>query len=354
MQNIPEINFEEMSGRDGNIGIITLNRPGVLNALNHAMFLAISHQLSEWESADHIKAVVIKAAEGRAFCAGGDIRYTYERKHSGDANLIHFFRDEYLMNYHIYHYKKPYIALLDGITMGGGAGISINGSHRIGTDKLTFAMPETGIGFYPDVGATFFLSRLPYKMGFYLGLSGASISADDCLAAGLIDAIVKSADFPDILYQLADHTFSEEPNQDVSHIIKSFAMTPIQSQLFDQRNPIAICFARDTIEEIIDSLEHYPNDWCLMAAKAIKKQSPTSLKVTLKALQKSEILEFDECMKMEYRLTSRFLERHDFFEGIRATLIDKDRQPRWNPATLHEVSGKSVNAYFDPLEQELF
>ncbi len=209
-----DILFEELSGRDGNIGLITLNRQKALNALNHQMFLDLNAQLAEWETADHIKAVIIRAAEGRAFCAGGDIRYAFQKKLENDPTLPLFFRDEYQLNLRIFHYPKPYIALLDGITMGGGAGISLHGSHRIGTERLVFAMPETSIGFYPDVGASYFLSRLPYKVGFYLGLTSARITYNDCFWLGLINYFVPQDDFSKLIYAIG-FDGSEEVNPEL-------------------------------------------------------------------------------------------------------------------------------------------
>jgi enoyl-CoA hydratase len=353
METISEIEFSEVSGRDGNLGLITLTRTAVLNALNHAMFNALNNQLTEWEAANHIKAVVIRAAEGRAFCAGGDIRYTYERKMANDPLLANFFRDEYRMNRHIHHYTKPYIALMDGLTMGGGVGISVHASHRVATDRLVFAMPETGIGFYPDVGTTFILARLPHRIGFYLGLTGARISLNDCMAVGLVDYAVNQDVFPDLIYKLADADFAGDDKQQVSQVIDSFKNPVGQSELWEHREIIAGCFNKKSVEEIIQALEKNTNQWCQDVAALMKMKSPTSLKVTLHALREAEKLDFDECIQMEFRLTSRFIEGHDFFEGIRAVVIDKDQNPHWKPATLEGVAPANVKKYFAPLELEL-
>ncbi len=353
METIAEIEFSEVSGRDGNLGLITLTRTAVLNALNHAMFNALNNQLTEWEAANHIKAVVIRAAEGRAFCAGGDIRYTYERKKANDPLLANFFRDEYRMNRHIHHYTKPYIALMDGITMGGGVGISVHASHRVATDRLVFAMPETGIGFYPDVGTTYILARLPHQIGFYLGLTGSRISLNDCMAVGLVDYAVNRDIFPDLIYKLADTDFENDDKKQVSQVIESFQNPVGQSELWEHREKIADCFSKKSVEEIIHALEKDASQWCHDVAALLKTKSPTSLKVTLHALREAAKLDFDECIQMEYRLTSRFIEGHDFFEGIRAVVIDKDQNPHWKPATLEGVVPASVKKYFAPLEMEL-
>jgi enoyl-CoA hydratase len=288
-----EILFEEISGQHGNIGLITLNRPKVLNALNHNMLLALQGKLDEWESAKQVQAVVIRAI-GRAFCAGGDIRLAYEYGKAGDTLVHQFFDDEYKLNRCIYNFSKPYISLIDGITMGGGAGISILGSHRVVTNNFSFAMPETAIGFYPDVGMGYFLSRLPFKMGFYLGLSGARINAEDSLALGLVDAVVA----PDVLDQIIEKLASAilQDEADVSEIINYFAAPIAKSELLEHEAEVQTCFSKKTFEEIFAALEHYPTPWCEMLAASINTKSPTSLKVTLRQLQMYSRLEFDECI----------------------------------------------------------
>jgi enoyl-CoA hydratase len=351
MKTISELSFEELTGLGGNLGIITLTRQQALNALNHNMFLALYQQLTEWEKAPQIKAVVINAAEGRAFCAGGDIRHAYELKKANDPTLEIFFRDEYQMNKRIHHFSKPYIALLDGITMGGGVGISIHGSHRVGTEKLLFSMPETGIGFYPDVGTTYSLSRFPHKMGFYLGLSGVRIEPADCAAIGIVQHLVKHDDLEKLTNKLKNTTLVD--NQSVTEIIKQFAVNVEPSKLMAHKDKIEKYFSQKTVEEIVQGLENDSDEWCQQTAKIIRAKSPTSLKVTLAALQKAEHMNFDACMQMEYRLTCRFLQGHDFFEGIRAAIIDKDQAPKWKPEKLEEVNVSQVEKYFAPMEREL-
>jgi len=353
MQTLSEIEFEEVSGRDGNLGLITLTRPQALNALNQPMINALHQQLTEWESANHIKAVVIRAAEGRAFCAGGDVRSVYERKLKHDSNLTNFFRDEYTLNRCIHDYEKPYIALIDGIIMGGGAGISIHGSHRVASDRMLFAMPETAIGFYPDVGMTYILARLPHQIGYYLGLTGARILLSDCIATGLIDHHVKGDRFPDLIYALADTSFDVDEHETITNVIKSFSVPAENSTLLQQSDVIEKCFSEKTIEKIIHALENTGDNKWNEVASLLKTKSPTSLKVTLHALQEAENLDFDEAIQMEFRLSSQFLQGHDFFEGVRAVLIDKDQTPHWKPATLKEVTADSIKKYFEPLEMEL-
>lgn len=351
MKSIPEIQFEEISGKDGNIGLITLTRQQALNALNHRMFLALGDQLAEWDNAAHVKAVVIRAAEGRAFCAGGDIRHAYDLRMANDPAITTFFRDEYQMNKRIHHFSKPYIAFLDGITMGGGVGISIHGSHKIATEKLMFSMPETGIGFYPDVGTTFYLARTPNHIGTYLALTGARINADDCKAINFVQSVVIQDNLQKILDKLIVTSLPDK--NAVTQIINQFSLPASASKLIEHKNEIDQCFSKNTVEEILQALEMTGSEWCLQTAEIIKKKSPTSLKVTLYALQKAAGMNFDECMKMEYRLTSRFVQEHDFFEGIRAAIIDKDQSPKWQPGKLADVTVQQVEKYFAPVEVEL-
>lgn len=333
-----DVLFEELTGEHGDVGLITLNRPKVLNALNHAMFLALHKHLQEWSTKKNIKCVIIRAAEGRAFCAGGDIRYAYERGLANDPTLMDFFADEYRLNSLIHHYPKPYIALLDGITMGGGAGISIHASYRIATPKLLFAMPETGIGFYPDVGASYFLSRLPHAMGIYLGLTGARITSADAKALGLVDKIVESDELPDLIEMIRMTSFK---NNNLGITDK-----PSSSSLFTHQTDIETCFNQPSVEAILAALEKCANPWCEETIKLLNTKSPTSLKVTLRQLQEGKNLDFDACMKMEYHLTNQFIQGPDFFEGVRAAIIDKDQKPRWKPGKLTEVTEHEVKKYF--------
>ncbi|HEX4046173.1 MAG TPA: enoyl-CoA hydratase/isomerase family protein [Gammaproteobacteria bacterium] len=338
-----EVLCEEMPGVGGDLGIITLNRPEVLNSLNHTMIQAIYTQLTAWTTADHIKAVVIRAAAGRAFCAGGDLRFVY---HSDYKTNLALFYVEYQLNSLIFHYPKPYIALLDGITMGGGAGISIYGSHRVATDKLIFAMPETCIGFFPDIGGSYFLPRLPGKLGYYLGLLGVRVNADDCLALGIATHKVTSEVLPEIIEALAAEDFQGDSRAAVMQLLTTFALANTPSKLIEQQAAINECFAGANIEAIVQSLQQSSNGFCMDAGDAMYKKSPTSLKVTLRALQYGEKLNFDACLEQERRLVQHFLQGHDFIEGIRAALIDKDQTPHWLPGRLEEVTEKMVESYF--------
>lgn len=344
-----EVLFQEIN----HLGLMTLNRPNVLNAINHSMIVAMYAQLIKWAQADHIKAVLICAADGRAFCAGGDLRSTYARYLEQGTDLPYFFRDEYRLNRTIFHYPKPYIALLDGITMGGGVGISIHGSHRVATERLVFAMPETSIGFFPDVGGSYFLPRLPNKIGFYLGLTGTRLACDDCITLGIAQYKVKREALFEIIQVLSHTAFENDPYETVTNILDQFKEPAEKSQLSTHQSAVHRCFSHDTIESILAALKNSSDALCQEISKILKTKSPTSLKITLRELQEGMKLDFDACMQLEYRLANRFLQGHDFFEGIRAIIIDKDQTPHWQPNTLADVTHLDVAKYFAPLDEEL-
>jgi enoyl-CoA hydratase len=347
MSSKSDIIFEVIDGRDGNLGLITLNKPEKLNALNQEMFLALDTQLAAWETDERIKAVIVTAVEGRAFCAGGDIRSAYIRGKEKDPTLPEFFGDEYRMNLRIYHYPKPYIALMNGITMGGGVGISIHGSYRVGTENLVFAMPETGIGFYPDIGASYFLPRMPGKVGFYLGLTGERITYSDCVAVGVVDQIVDQHSFPDIIKKLAETSLLKHADAAIAEVVKYFVKPIEKSALLSHQTEVDTCFSKNTVEEILLALRQYPSGWTDQAANILSSRSPTSLKITLRQLQLGSKMRFDDCMRMEYDMTCHFLKSHDFYEGIRAAIIEKDQKPVWEPGRLEDVSEKDVERYFE-------
>jgi enoyl-CoA hydratase len=346
----PSILFEVLPGPHGSIGLITLNRPNQLNALNEEMCLTLSTHLSDWDAQEQIKAVLICGAGERAFCAGGDVRSIYSLRDQLEKGR-YFFAKEYQLNAQIYHFKKPYIAWMDGITMGGGAGISIHGSHRIATEKLQFAMPETGIGFFTDVGATYFLSRLPGKIGCYLGLTGQVLEAAEALQIGLVDSVLLSTDFQPLLNQLTQAHWGENPHAVVDQLLAplSFFMstTDVEENWIQHRATIDRCFAAPSVEEIHAALDKTGDAWSQKTAQLLHTRSPTSLKVVRQALENAATLDFDACMAMEYRLACHFLEKPDFYEGVRAAVIDKDRSPVWQPPTLEAVDAKTISRYFD-------
>lgn len=343
--------FSVAPGKDGDLGIITLNRQQALNAINLTMVEAMLKQLRAWQVDRSIKAVVIHATPGRAFCAGGDLRHTYDKNHLRINEMTDFFRTEYNLNKAIYHFPKPYIALWDGITMGGGVGISIHGSHRIATENLVFAMPETGIGFFPDVGGTYFLPRLPHKIGYYLGLTGARLKLADSLGIGIATNHVPSTRLADLIKSLAATKFSTDA--EVTTIIQKFSAEVDSSSLISQAKLIENMFTAATMETLVQQVQQSNSELGQQIYNELLKKSPTSLKVTLHALHVASELNFDKSMQQEFRLASRFLEGHDFSEGIRAVIIDKDQNPKWLPATLNEVTDATVNQYFAPLVKEL-
>ena len=339
----PELLLE----RQGSLGLITLNRPKALNALNLNMIRTLTPQLAAWARDPAITAVLIEGAGEKAFCAGGDVRAVYEdglamkRGVAGAGALTReFFYEEYQLNAAIKFFPKPYIALLNGITMGGGIGLSAHGSHRIVTENALLAMPETGIGLFPDVGGTYLLSRAPDHLGTYAALAGARLSADDAILIGLATHKIPAAALPNLTDNLAG-------GQPVESALAAFAVDANAScPLALHRAAIRTHFAPAAVEEIIKSLAADPAEWAQKTAAQLKTLSPTSLKVTHEALRRAKTLSFAECLKMEYRLSQACMARHDFYEGIRALLVDKDKAPRWNPSRLEDVDESMVAAHF--------
>ncbi|EKD75474.1 MAG: hypothetical protein ACD_44C00118G0001 [uncultured bacterium] len=324
------------------MGEVILNRPKVYNALNHDMILALYQKLRVWEKAPHIKLILISSSSDKAFCAGGDIKAVYEKGMAHHEELHQFFQSEYRLNHLIYHYPKPYIAFLDGITMGGGAGISIHGSHRIATENFSFAMPETAIGFYPDVGSSYFLSRCIDKTGLYLGLAGARIHAAQTCFLKLTDYFFKNISFEKIRSTLLSlESFS---NHSIRECLLPFHH---EEKLTDfPLEAIQRCFNASSVEEIFENLKTENTVWAKVTLKNLEKSSPLSLKTTFEQLQKAKNLDFSNCLKMESTLTKNFLKDPNFYEGIRALLIDKDQLPKWEPNTLALVSEKKINHFF--------
>lgn len=337
-----EIIFEEASG----IGFILLNRPDVLNALSTEMCLSLEAQLSTWKENSAIKAVIIKGAGEKAFCAGGDVRTIALEGPDDNEKAAEFFSIEYKMNATLFHFNKPFIALLDGIVMGGGAGVSIHGSHRIITEKTLFAMPESAIGLIPDVGGSYFLPRLPGALGKYLGLTGARLRGADILYAGIGTAYVSSERLEELVAALMEDELSSD--LDVDNIIARFAEDPGEAALDEFRDLIDAAFSENTADDIIDHLSDIDHDWARETLAVLKKMSPISLKVITEQLNRGAQLEFDDCMIMEYRIVMAIISyASDFYEGVRAVLIDKDHNPNWIPPTLDEVSQEMVMAHFD-------
>ncbi len=333
--------------RENHIGLVTLNRPQALNALTLPMILALQVQLQAWQDDSHIHAVVVRAAAGeRAFCAGGDVRAIYHHGRENNQQKMEFFRSEYRLNQFIHDFGKPYIALMDGITMGGGVGISLHGSHPVASERFLFAMPETGIGFYPDIGASHLLTRCPGHFGVYLGLTGSRLGAADAQALGLVKYIIAGEQFSDVLESLIKCDLSLDAHQGVDRVLRQFLM-PTLSLSLDAFVPfVDSCFQHTTMESILAALSEYDNDWHRETHRVLTLKAPLSLKVTLAQLQKAKSLTVAECLAMDYCLTSHFMCAPDFHEGVRALLVDKDNNPHWQPRTLAEVSETMVAEYF--------
>lgn len=327
----------------GGLGVVTLNRPRALNALTLPMCIALDEQLAAWDADAAVQAIVIRGEGDRAFCAGGDVRAIWEAGRRGEPLTADFFRAEYRLNRRIRTCRTPYIALIDGITMGGGVGVSIHGSHRVASERTVIAMPETGIGLFPDVGATYVLPRLPGSLGLYLGLTGVRVKAADALYSGLATHYVPSARLSAL-----EETLCVAPVPD--RMLADFTETPEGAPpLAAHRETIDRCFAADSVEAILAALETEGSGFAAQTLETLETRSPTSLKITFEALRRGARLSFDAAMVMEYRLSQACMAGHDFYEGIRALLIEKDNAPKWSPADLEGVPPALVERHFAPL-----
>jgi enoyl-CoA hydratase len=341
----PDILF----ARRGAAGVVTLNRPRALNAVTLGMVRALAAQLEAWANDGAVSRVLVTAAGGRAFSAGGDLRAVYDAGQAGRQDeALEFWRAEYPLNALIKTYRKPYVALIDGIVVGGGVGISVHGSHRVAGDRFLFAMPEVGIGFFPDVGATWFLPRMPGELGTYCALTGERLDAADALGAGIATHCVASSRWLDLIEALCGTT-------PVDAVLGAFAEGPGDSKLMARRADIDRLFAGEWVEHILAQLDAAAatSDWCRASAATMRTKSPTSLKIALEQMRRGKSLSFEACMQTEFRIVSRIVHGHDFYEGVRAVIIDKDNAPRWRPADLAAVSEAEVARHFAPLAAEL-
>ncbi len=339
---------EVLFGTRGNIGLITLNRPKALNSLTHAMCVEIKRQLDEWKTMPSVHAVVVVGAGDKAFCAGGDVVKVTRSYKAGTTEWRDFFHDEYLMNIAIHEFPKPYISLVDGIAMGGGVGVSIPGDFWVATEKTLFAMPETGLGLFPDVGGGWFLPRLPGETGMYLALTGARIKAPDLFALGIASQVVASDRIDDVVAALASAEIKD--NRDAQDVLDGFHHDPEPAPLAQVMDDIDGAFAGVRVDEVFHALELDESDWAQKQFKTLVTKSPTSLKLTFNQLRRGEVLDdFRDNMRMEYRMVTRVMEGKDFYEGVRAILIDKDNTPQWDPNTLDRVSTEDIEHYFENL-----
>ncbi len=349
----PEILFEQR----GRLGLVTLNRPKAMNALTHGMALALETQLDAWAADVSIGVVAIRGAGDRAFAAGGDIRALYDagRPGQGDGRRnFAFFADEYRLNTRIKRYPKPYVGVMDGVVMGGGVGVSVHGTRRVAGDRTVFAMPETGIGLFPDVGATHFLPRLPGQTGMWLGLTGARLKTADAVACGICDFHVPTPVMDELVDALARFDAAgREPSEALDWILEAFARAPEDETVLDRhRERIDRCFGADSVEGVLAALEADGHEWSLTQRDAILTKSPTSTRIAFRQIRAGAGLEFENCMRLEYRLARYCMTHPDFYAGVRAVIVDKDNRPRWQPATLDEATDTYVAEAFAPLGPE--
>ncbi|XP_050525236.1 3-hydroxyisobutyryl-CoA hydrolase, mitochondrial [Daktulosphaira vitifoliae] len=343
-----DVVFEEIN----NVGIITLNRQKALNSLNESMVKKIIPKLKDYES--RARMVIIHGAGEKSFCAGGDVKYITESGPNGDSleRGTKFFKQEYSMNSIIGNYKIPYISLIDGITMGGGVGISVHGKYRIATEKTLFAMPETAIGLFCDVGASYVLSRMEKHLGVMLGLTGYRLKGTDVVKAGIATHYINSSKLNNLKIKLIEDTRNPElvlkENTDCLNNVQ-FSLQPFLEK-------IDLIFSNENVEVIFDSLEKDQSEWSQKTLKTLKEVSPLSLKITRKEILNGKNLDLNDCLKMEYRLAYRCVEAKystDFYEGVRALLIDKDKNPKWTHRSIKDVKDETVEKYFEPLPKDI-
>ncbi|TCD04831.1 enoyl-CoA hydratase/isomerase family protein [Erythrobacteraceae bacterium CFH 75059] len=335
---------EVLARIDGSAGHLSLNRPEALHALTHAMCRTMDAALAEWAGDDRVGAVLIDHAEGRGFCAGGDIAFLRRSAlEDGGRSGRAFFFDEYRLNHRLFTYGKPTVAFMDGITMGGGVGIALPCSFRVATERTKLAMPETGIGLFPDVGGGWYLSRLPGRTGQWMALTGARLDGAECLALGLATHYLPNGK----LAEARDRICGGEP---VGGVLDSLSAAPPAARILEHREDIDRLFASDNLEDIIAALEADGGEWAARELETLCSKSPQTCKVALRQLAQSATLtDFADNMAMEYRIASRVLTRPDFAEGVRAVIVDKTGDPHWDPPTPAAVTEALLDAIFAPL-----
>lgn len=327
------------------IGWITLSRPKALNALNLQMIRELHQTLVEWVELDEVESVVVLGSGDRAFCAGGDLRSVYEAHIAKDHHFFDvLFREEYTLNYIIKTYPKPYLAFINGIAMGGGLGLSVNGQFCIVSEKAHLAMPEVSIGYFPDVGGSYFLNTMPGRIGYYLGLTGSHFSAGDAVFTNLSSYYIHSERWS-LVFEILTKLEKKSP-QNIRVMLENFTEDAPPSKLKEKQEVIDRCFNKPTLEGILKALKCDSDLFALETYKQILTKSPLSICVTFEQLQRCKDLPFDAVMQEEFRLSRSFVKEHDFFEGIRAAIIDKDRRPRWQPALIEQVTSSMIEVYF--------
>jgi enoyl-CoA hydratase len=348
MTDLTNNDAEVLVERRGALGILTLNRPRALNSLTLGMVRIIDAALDDFAADPAIAAVLLQGAGDRGLCAGGDIRMVHDSGKAGDGMGEMFWREEYRLNARIAHYAKPYIAVMDGITMGGGVGLSAHGSHRVATERLRLAMPETGIGFFPDVGATWLLAHAPGELGTYLGLTGAIVGAADAILANLADVAVESTRLPELIAALAALDAGADAEA-VTKVIAEHRFETSAPPLAAHRSVIDRAFAHDTVEAIFEALAGEGGDFAAQTLQTLKSKSPTALNIALRMLREARASQdLETCLNREFAGAAMILTLADFYEGVRAAVIDKDRNPRWSPASLAEVTASDIQRFFRP------
>lgn len=340
--------------RNGAWGLVTLNRPAALNALTWKMVEAFRSQIIEWERDHEVRAVLIKGAGEKAFCAGGDIRWLYDAAKSDPAHACGFFREEYRLNAALHHCSKPIVSLIDGVVMGGGVGVSVHGAFRVAGDRTLFAMPETGIGLFPDVGGGYFMPRLKDGLGLYFALTGARAKAADCVAAGIATHYAPTDRIGELEAALLSiRSFGGDAHGAVEAVLDAQAHDPGSAQINADRAKIKSAFgAPRGVNDLLQALRADGSPFSTHALETLARMSPTSLKITFEQLRRGQTMDFNSVMAMEFRIVRRVMDGHDFFEGVRALLIDKDKNPQWRPARLEDVSENEIARYFEPLGAE--
>lgn len=332
--------------RHGLLVQVTLNRPAALNALSHNMIQHLLPGLDAWEKDPGVTAILFKGAGGKAFCAGGDIKSTWLNRAHVAAN-DHYFYDEYNLNRRLFHYTKPLIALMDGITMGGGYGVAGYCDYKIATENTRWAMPETGIGFFPDIGSTYELSRMPGALGLFLALSGITTNAEDAFYAGVATHYMLADKLPSLIGDLI-------AGGAVASTTARYHQAPVQAGPIQQNlATIERCFAQPGVPDILDALAVADSEWAQSILALLQTRSPLSLCVTFERMKRARAQDFDQLIELDYVIARHFMRGDEFFEGVRAMLIDKDKIPQWQPASVAEVSETAVSRYFEPLPGRL-
>jgi len=345
MEQTPFLRIE----RRGHLGVVVLDRQDALNALNRAMVRVLSRTLAAWREDPEVCGVLVRPAPGRAFCAGGDVREIVSvREHEGPEAALGFFRDEYRLDWRVKRFPKPYIAFLDGIAMGGGVGISVHGSVRIATENTVFAMPEAAIGFFPDVGGTFFLPRLPDRFGWYLGLTGERANGADCLMLGVATHYMRASHVAVLEEELAAAP-RERFQQVLGEMLAELADDPGEAPLAALRRHVLDCFSVDDLFEIVRRLEAERDGFGARTLETLRQRSPFSLRVIAAQLARGAELDFDRCLQLEYRMVRHFLAGREFAEGVRAMVVEKHRHPRWTWKRIEDVPEEEVERVFQPV-----